>query len=965
VSGGTRAATAASRFGKAFNGGVSYTESNVENALLPAAPPSLAKSAIMADRTSPTSAKQPGDMPTMVPFGEAPTVPPAGGGGMSDVLPAEDSANGEGAKAAADSANLVGQTIGRYQILSQLGRGGMGVVFLARDPLLDRLAAVKLLVEGELASAEAVTRFQREAQAIARIQHPNIAQVYESGSAGGRPFLVMEYLSGGTLADRSGGRPQRPLEAAAIVETLARAMQAAHDKDVIHRDLKPGNVLAAEDGTLKICDFGLAKRLDVNDGQTATGAILGSPSYMAPEQAGGVVKNVGPTCDVYSLGAVLYELLTGRPPFYAPDAMQTVLMVLADEPVSIRRLQPQVPRDLSTICQKCLEKSPKRRYESAAALADDLDRFRNGLPIAARPVRSWERAIRWARRRPAAAGLIVVSLLAATTLIVGGAWYNTQLRNTNEQLADQLRRSNQLVAGGDDLAQWVLQDHIRDIGRLRGSTAAQKELIDRLRNYLTGLSANANDQDPLLRTIARSWYRLAEVQGETDNFNVGDTTGALASCEEAERMYRRAIALEPDDAELKLALIQCRTLLVELRKALGKPQQEEAELRGIIQDVESLRGNGKIEPARRSAIECGARSNLGWLLRESGRPAESVVELRKALSSAEQLPRSGPDGEKHEGTTELIRQFLAQSLLATGEADEALRQTERAVKYASEQAAAYPDDARRSRGEAIMLHTHGDAFAQLKRFDEAETAYRKAATILRSLADDDPKNALLRNDLAGNADRLASMFREKKDLAAAEKVLRDAIREHARLLALEPKHVEYRYRAAMLANSLGHCLYQMQQFDDSLVELDEAMAIIRALLDEDPTQTRHRIQMADTSYYLGLTHFARAVTRMDDAEVQKAVEMYRRSTAEYAEVDRGTPLGPNERRNFETAKRMLAMTEEMIKQAGPAPTPSPPTLPSAVPAPRPAVGPSDTPNRSSVPTATSAPSTGAMPATVK
>jgi WD40 repeat protein/tetratricopeptide (TPR) repeat protein len=312
-----------------------------------------------------------------------------------------------------------------YDLLGEVGRGGMGVVYRARQAKLGRVVALKMILSGAHAGEADLARFRTEAEAIARLLHPNIIQIYEVGDSEGLPYFSLEFCGGGSLERKLGGTPLPSAEAAALVETLARAMQTAHDKGIVHRDLKPANVLLAEDGTPKITDFGLAKKLD-EASNTASGAVLGTPSYMAPEQAGGRTAEIGPATDVYALGAILYECLTGRPPFRAPTALDTLMQVFSDEPVRVRQLQPQTPRDLETVCLKCLEKSPPKRYPTARDLADDLRRWREGEPVAARPAGLVERGWRWARRRPAAAAL--VGVIAAATLALGimGVFYNAR-----------------------------------------------------------------------------------------------------------------------------------------------------------------------------------------------------------------------------------------------------------------------------------------------------------------------------------------------------------------------------------------------------------------------------------------------------------------------------------------------------------------------------------------------------------
>lgn len=335
-----------------------------------------------------------------------------------------------------------------YEILGELGRGGMGVVYRARQIKLNRIVALKMILAGSQAGRADLERFRTEAEAIARLQHPNIIQVFEINEHEGKPYFSLEFCAGGSLAQRSKGAPWQPKDAARLVETLARAMEAAHQRGVVHRDLKPANVLLLEDGTPKITDFGLAKRLD-EASKTQSGAVMGTPSYMAPEQASGN-KNIGPAADVYALGAVLYELLTGRPPFLAATALDTVLEVLSDDPVPPTHLQAKTPRDLETICLKCLQKVPSKRYATAEALADDLRSFGEGRPITARPVTMLERVGKWVKRRPLVAGLIGVSILTALSLVglVVGWWYNDQLHQAlhDAQYQENIAQTERKIA---------------------------------------------------------------------------------------------------------------------------------------------------------------------------------------------------------------------------------------------------------------------------------------------------------------------------------------------------------------------------------------------------------------------------------------------------------------------------------------------------------------------------------------
>lgn len=307
-----------------------------------------------------------------------------------------------------------------YVIESTLGSGGMGVVYKARQVKLNRLVAIKMMLLGRLAEPRELECIQRESQAVAALRHPNIVQVYDAGDIDGLPYFSMEYLEGGTLSKFLAGVPQPARDAASLLRTLALAVQAAHDGHIAHRDLKPANILLAADRTPKIADFSLARRFEALDAPTITNGRIGTPSYMAPEQIHGGPAAFCPSVDLYALGAILYETLTGRPPFRAETHEETYRQVLAHDPALPSKLNPRVPRDLETICLKCLQKNPKNRYATAAALAEDLECYLDGRAISARRTNPAHRAARWTRRNPAAAALaLTASLLLVLAITVG------------------------------------------------------------------------------------------------------------------------------------------------------------------------------------------------------------------------------------------------------------------------------------------------------------------------------------------------------------------------------------------------------------------------------------------------------------------------------------------------------------------------------------------------------------------
>jgi hypothetical protein len=370
----------------------------------------------------------------------------------------------------------------------------MGVVYKARALRLDRIVALKMLLAGSHAGPKERARFAHEAAAVAQLQHPHIVALYDAGQCGDLFYFTLEFVAGGSLAHRLDGAPLPPMAAARLVEAAARGAQHAHERGIVHRDLKPGNILLQqiERGRMtnettgsadsvscvpsfvpKITDFGLAKNVDVETALTSTGAVFGTPSYMAPEQALGASKDVGAAADVYALGAILYECLTGRPPFRGPTPTETLLQVVQDEPVPPSRLQRAMPRDLETICLKCLRKAARERYASALDLAEDLRRFQAGEPIQARPVGRFERLLKWCRRHPAVAAL---SLALVLLVLIAGSLLTWQWREAVTTLADlrheKIARAHRQVAALADAAPARVPAILEELAADRNETLA-------------------------------------------------------------------------------------------------------------------------------------------------------------------------------------------------------------------------------------------------------------------------------------------------------------------------------------------------------------------------------------------------------------------------------------------------------------------------------------------------------------
>jgi eukaryotic-like serine/threonine-protein kinase len=434
-----------------------------------------------------------------------------------------------------------------YEIVDRLGEGGMGVVYKARQVGLNRLVALKMIRGGSQARPDHLIRFSIEAEAVARLRHVNIIQIFDIGEVNGSPYVSLELLEGGSLAERLKGTPQPGRASAELLETLVLAIAAAHQAGIIHRDLKPTNVLFTDDGVLKVTDFGLAKRLESDDMHTETGQVMGSPSYMAPEQARGHTRNIGPAADVYALGAILYEMLTGRPPFKGETAIETIRQVIDDEPVPPSRLVPRLPRDLETISLKCLNKEAYKRYGSAEALAEDLRRYIRGEPIKARPTPLWERGAKWARRRPVKATFVGLGVSIAVALLAAVFAYDRYSRELERKqvlaASADLRRSNDEIfeaqkdeRNGNLL---VAKSKLRELRSKIESDAKQREAYDRAGVELAQIERRLADQNRREADLAR-FLEFARKTNEAFSHDTQFTGLDVSSSHEATRRAARA-----------------------------------------------------------------------------------------------------------------------------------------------------------------------------------------------------------------------------------------------------------------------------------------------------------------------------------------------------------------------------------------------------------------------------------------
>jgi tetratricopeptide (TPR) repeat protein len=671
-----------------------------------------------------------------------------------------------------------------YELIRVLGRGGMGQVYLGRDSRLGRDVAIKTLFAG--ADPTLIERFRAEVTAVAAIRHPNVLPVHHAGEVGGRPYLVMEYVPGGTLAQALAGKPMPARDAARLLEPIARAVHHCHERGIIHRDLKPGNILLqsderkvmsdeSQDSTLitlrsslrpKVADFGLAKRFDSEGGLTRTGDVLGTPAYMAPEQASGVVTQLGPAVDVYALGAILYEMLTGRPPFQSPDPVNTMMMVLSMDPIPPRRLLPKLPRDLDTICLKCLEKSPKKRYPSAAALADDLHRFLDGRPIVARPAQIWETTAKWARRRPAQAALAAVSLLLVAGLAVGAVLVqrkNSDLREANHALeVSRAETARQLQIALAAVHQMLIRlaDDLATVPR--ASEARQKVLADAEGFCQAVIRRNAADPGGR-EFVAMARLRLGEVYAAQ-----GRMTESANAYHTALDGYFSLTAEAPSAPEYRAQLVAVHNQIGILHDRQGEPAAARAEYEAALAESEQLAGDP--DAAR---LVGRVRNNLAVILVRTGELDRAETEHRRNLTERKRTVEQNPADAEAAADLATTRLNLAALLTRREQWTDALDELFEAERlFVGLQ---HPRPADRAALGQTRLNI-GTIAERLKRLDEDRRAVAAAAETLAALSADFPipeyrhlsavaKMRLARRvGLDGNGDRADQYLRAALDL---------------------------------------------------------------------------------------------------------------------------------------------------------------------------------------------------------
>ncbi|HKB02639.1 MAG TPA: protein kinase [Gemmataceae bacterium] len=757
------------------------------------------------------------------------------------------------------------RTLGRFHIRRELGRGGFGVVFLAFDPPLGREVALKVPRAEALVTPELSGRFRHEALAAARLDHPNIVPVYEAGEAGPVSYIASTYCSGPTLAawlkERVGPVPAR--EAAALIAALANAVQHAHSRGVLHRDLKPSNVLlepvpGGPGYVPRITDFGLAKLFGASadpECRTLTGVALGTPGYMAPEQVSGKVKEVTTAADVYALGAILYELLTGRPPFQGATPLETMEQVRSLDPVPARRLRPDVPRDVENICAKCLQKDPGRRYAGAHALADDLQRFLDGEPVFARPVSAWERGWKWARRRPVAATLVGVSALAVAGAIAAGLWHNSRLNWYNRELEDSVRVAQaeseharaewKRAEGNLDEAKEVVDKFLTRIGRYELAGVPQmehvrRELLERaLRFYQTSLQQRGNDPS-LRRETARAHYQVGYIHSL-----LGNHREAADGFEQSRLIWNGLRAEGRVDHHVPGELADTLNQKGEALRKLGKSTDAvgaHREARGLLEGATATTPNHAAALRHRLA---DTLNYLGVALLESGETVDAEQALRQSLAISEEVLETVANETTYRESLANCAGNLGLVLQRRSRFEEAESYYQQAIDLFESLADEFPTQPLHRKQLAAALGNMSSVQKALHRAADAEAFDLRAIQLMQRLVADFPRVPDYRKDLAQHRYNLAILWRATGRPGDAEKAYRGVRDDMVWLVERAPNVPEYRGLLAAALNNLHALQQNRNEIDEARRSVQAAIAHAQKARDLDPANPAYRVSLGN------------------------------------------------------------------------------------------------------------------------
>lgn len=743
-----------------------------------------------------------------------------------------------------------------YEIISKLGQGGMGSVFLARDRKLGRQVAIKVVSQVFRNPDGLLGRFDAEIQTLAGLQHTHIAQLHSAGLQGDLPYFVMEYVDGPNL-EQLAREPMKPVQIAGIVGKLCDAVGLCHGLGILHRDLKPANILMTQTNQPKIADFGLAKVIGADTSTTKTGEILGTPAYMPPEQASGVVKNLTPACDIYSLGAILYRLMTGRPPFAAEEPVQTIMMVISAEPVRPRRLVQTIPIDLETICLKCLEKNPLRRYPTVAALQEDLQRFLDGRPILARPVGVVEKVFKWAKRNPA----VAVSGTAAALALIGAV---IGLTLHNQRLADELDRSRRLAEHGSDLTSWLIQEHSVALGRISGTTGSRHQLVDRVREFLDSSFADMPSDPKYTRRLGFSYASLAGISGGTEQNHLGDLAAAETHLLKALELYDLAGQQANDADQLNRLRGDAYLSLTVLYRELQNPAGSEKYFQMARTTIGQLQGSDwetqflKIR-LHQHEVERHAAAN---------RHSEALATLALIESST---GSAGPDAKpEHLASMEIwVASNRAASLEGLGKLPDAESAYQRASDLSGKLHLASPNDSTLARNHSSALVQLGDIQFAQSDGEAALQSYQKAHAIVAPLAERDPGNVELAFNLAIKLARLGTACRFLSDLESAARYTRQAIGIQERLEKEGKSSLSMQQNLANDVLTLAEILADQRDIQAATQHFDRHRQLCLRILESSPDSTFEWNKLAENHFSHGLMLYFDWSERAGDSQLRR------------------------------------------------------------------------------------------------
>jgi serine/threonine protein kinase len=645
--------------------------------------------------------------------------------------------------------------LGRYELVEIVGEGSFGVVYRATDTELGRFVAVKVPRPGRLATPQDADRFLREARVTAKLSHPGIVQVHDAGRIGDRLFLVCEFVAGTTLAQRLAAGPLPPRAAAGLIARVAGALDHAHRQGIIHRDLKPSNILLDHSGEPRLTDFGLAKQEFDDVSLTLDGQMLGTPAYMSPEQASGEARHVDDRSDVYSLGVVLYQTITGELPFRGSPRM-ILRQILEEDPRPPSSLNHLIPRDLETICLKAMAKLPRDRYSSAAALANDLELFGRGDPIQARPLGPVRRVWRRARRQPLPFAFAAALIVAVMCGSIGVTW---QWLQTRSALARERRQSERAIA-----ALRHANRIISTLSRAYGERNAWRMHDKELKPFLNSQSKNVIDLYNTYRDLCRdeAFAVKDEVIAELAlaQFNQGVMLRASGRDQEAEAAFVQALELGEEQLRRAPGELAARFLLADTRRHLAQIQRLQGRWHEAVRQFEqrvALLEQLALESSSTEGLEQALALtllDLGWALVDAGRPADALDKLRCALPVIEDEARGDPPSL-------VLRTALCNAHCKIGQAldrldrpAEAIESFQRALAISEELARDDPANVAYRQRLGMCHHVLGNLYDDLGRPAQASDCFRRALTIREALVRDYPKEPAYRNDLRGTRTNL-------------------------------------------------------------------------------------------------------------------------------------------------------------------------------------------------------------------